>query len=90
MLELLGNVEVAEALALRVGEVVAQASANTSASSRNTSAISSRKANASPQLSLFTEHVEHPVVAQLRSVDLNTLTPLAAFDLLRTLAAQTR
>ena len=89
VLELLGNVEVAEALALRVGEVVAQASANTSASSRNTSAISSRKANASPQLSLFTEHVEHPVVAQLRSVDLNTLTPLAAFDLLRALAAQT-
>ena len=45
---------------------------------------------APPQLSLFTEHVEHPVVGELRKVDLNALTPLAAFDLLRRLADSAR
>jgi len=43
-----------------------------------------RKA-AAPQMSLFTEYVHHPVVDQLRAVELDRLTPLEAFDLLRQL-----
>jgi DNA mismatch repair protein MutS len=76
VLELLGTVEVADALSGRVQRVAA----------------APRKAPqpATPQLSLFTEQVEHPVVGELRKVDLNTLTPLAAFDLLRHLADSTR
>lgn len=44
------------------------------------------RANApAPQLSLFTEYVDHPALAQLRGLDLNALTPLQAFDALRQL-----
>ena len=35
------------------------------------------------QLSLFTEYVEHPAIAELRELDLTSLTPLGAFDALR-------
>jgi len=35
------------------------------------------------QMSLFTQYVEHPAVEKLREADLNALTPLQAFDLLR-------
>jgi DNA mismatch repair protein MutS len=38
-----------------------------------------------PQLQLFTEYVEHPAVTSLKTADLNALSPLAAFDLLRRL-----
>ena len=43
------------------------------------------RAHAAPtaQLGLFTEFREHPVVGELRAVELESLTPLAAFDLLR-------
>ncbi|MCA9290948.1 MAG: DNA mismatch repair protein MutS, partial [Phycisphaerales bacterium] len=37
------------------------------------------------QLGLFTEYVEHPVVPELRAVQIERLTPLDAFDLLRRL-----
>ena len=75
VLELLGTVEVADALSGRVQRVAA----------------TPRKSPPSaPQLSLFTEHVEHPVVGELRKVDLNALTPLAAFDLLRRLSDSAR
>ena len=37
------------------------------------------------QLGLFTEYVEHPAVAKLREADLNRLSPIDAFDLLRIL-----
>jgi DNA mismatch repair protein MutS len=76
VLELLGNVEVADALAGRAKEVAA--------------ASSPRNPQATPQLSLFTEYLEHPAVAELRKVDMNALTPLAAFDLLRKLADTAR
>ena len=39
----------------------------------------------SGQMSLFTEYVEHPILGQLREVDLTTLSPLEAFDRLRSL-----
>lgn len=75
MLELLGKVEVADALAGRAKEVAA---------------ATRLQAQPTPQLSLFTEYLEHPALGELRKVDINTLTPLAAFDLLRRLAESTR
>ncbi len=37
------------------------------------------------QLSLFTEYIEHPVVNALRALDITSLSPLEAFDVLRKL-----
>lgn len=37
------------------------------------------------QLSLFTEYIEHPAVAQLRELKLDAMTPMQAFDSLRRL-----
>ncbi|MFI4860679.1 MAG: DNA mismatch repair protein MutS [Phycisphaerales bacterium JB063] len=39
-----------------------------------------------PQLSLFTEYVDHPALAELRQIDLNELSPMQAFDALRRLS----
>lgn len=41
-----------------------------------------------PQMSLFTEFVPHPALDQLRKLDLDRLTPMQAFDLLRELREQ--
>jgi DNA mismatch repair protein MutS len=41
-----------------------------------------------PQLSLFTEYVDHPALARLRDMRIESLSPLEAFDLLRQLHAQ--
>lgn len=43
-----------------------------------------------PQLSLFTEYLPHPVVSQLATTDLTTLSPLEAFDLLRHMQQQAK
>ena len=42
------------------------------------------------QMSLFTEFLPHPVVDALRDLDLDALTPLAAFDLLRDLVDKSK
>ncbi len=42
-------------------------------------------AAAAGQLSLFTEYMEHPALETLRGLDLESMTPLAAFDALRRL-----
>jgi DNA mismatch repair protein MutS len=44
-----------------------------------------KAASAPRQLDLFTEYLPHPVVDALRKVDLNALSPMQAFDVLRTL-----
>ncbi|MCX5660494.1 MAG: DNA mismatch repair protein MutS [Planctomycetota bacterium] len=41
-----------------------------------------------PQMSLFTEYLPHPVVASLRGMDIEKLSPLQAFDALRRLRDQ--
>ena len=41
-----------------------------------------------PDMPLFTQPAEHPALDQLRALDLNTLTPLQAFDQLRQLHQQ--
>ena len=38
-----------------------------------------------PQMNLFTEYLDHPMLIRLRELRLDTITPLEAFDLLRTL-----
>ena len=35
------------------------------------------------QLGLFTEYVHHPVVDEIKSLDINTISPMQAFELLR-------
>jgi DNA mismatch repair protein MutS len=40
------------------------------------------------QLSLFTEYLPHPAIDRLRSLSIDRMTPLEAFDLLRGLVAQ--
>ena len=42
------------------------------------------------QMSLFTEYLPHPVVDELRSIELDALAPLEAFDRLRALIEQAR
>ncbi len=44
--------------------------------------------SAGPQMSLFTEYVSHPAVEKLRAAALDSMTPLQAFDLLRSLQAE--
>ncbi|MFG0314287.1 MAG: DNA mismatch repair protein MutS, partial [Phycisphaerales bacterium] len=43
------------------------------------------KSAASSQMSLFTEFVQHPVVDSLREIKLEEMTPMQAFDALRSL-----
>ena len=44
-----------------------------------------REAEPDEQLALFTEYVEHPAMVELKGLDLETLSPLEAFDRLRAL-----
>ena len=37
------------------------------------------------QMTLFTEHLDHPIVTRLQTLQLESMTPLEAFDLLRNL-----
>jgi hypothetical protein len=39
-------------------------------------------------MSLFTEYLRHPVIDELRGLELSSLTPLEAFDALRRLREQ--
>ncbi|MBI1368441.1 MAG: DNA mismatch repair protein MutS [Planctomycetes bacterium] len=48
----------------------------------------SPKPQSQEQWGLFTQYVEHPALTQLRESDLNALSPLGAFDLLRKLRAE--
>ncbi len=48
-------------------------------------ASTSYERRSSAQMSLFTEYLEHPVVGELRALDLDAMSPLEAFDHLRRL-----
>jgi DNA mismatch repair protein MutS len=52
------------------------------------SAQATNKNDATGQLGLFTEFLNHPVVDQLREVKLDEMTPMQAFDALRALQDQ--
>jgi DNA mismatch repair protein MutS len=47
-----------------------------------------KAAAAARQMDLFTEYLPHPVVDELRKVNLDAMTPMQAFDLLRNLSEQ--
>jgi hypothetical protein len=79
----------------RVGEIAAASRKPTALSStKRTSLRGIAEPSTAPpletQLALFGGFTEHPVVDELRRVDLNTMTPLAAFDMLRRLVESTR
>ena len=50
--------------------------------------VAAPKAAHSNQLSLFTEYVPHPVIEEIKAIDLNALSPIAAFDALRLLKSR--
>ena len=47
--------------------------------------VSAPARSAPPQLTLFREYAEHPAIEELRQLDLNAMSPIEAFDLLRSL-----
>ncbi|MDG2055251.1 MAG: DNA mismatch repair protein MutS [Phycisphaerales bacterium] len=49
----------------------------------HSSALPDRPNNDNEQLSLFASSTEHPAMQELRDLQLDTMTPMAAFDLLR-------
>lgn len=100
VLELLGKVEVAQSLASEEDPHEAAIAAQSERSKHSTTRplTGPRRPVAEPptrdpfeqQLSLFSGFAEHPAIRELREIDLNTLTPLAAFDLLRRLSDSAR
>ena len=66
----------------RSNELLSQLAVNHTTGPR-TSEPSPQKESA--QLSLFTEYVNHPVIDDLRDLDMATISPIQAFDLLREL-----
>ncbi len=53
--------------------------------SESTSGARKRKPKPNEQLSLFTEYLDHPAIAKLKTIDLDNLTPVQAFEILRKL-----
>jgi DNA mismatch repair protein MutS len=62
--------------------------AGTPEADEDTKAGTHRPRKAEAQMSLFTEYIEHPAMARLRQMDLDTLSPMQAFDLLRQLRGE--
>ena len=54
----------------------------------NVSGSSSVHKQTPPQMSLFTEYVDHPIVSEIRALDLNSMSPMQAFEHLRTIHKQ--
>ncbi len=72
----------------RADELLAQLSVSHAGSVMDESDATTRRKKPRPalaQMSLFTEYVNHPVVEELKSLDLNTLSPMQAFEVLRQL-----
>ncbi len=69
-------------------ETIARASSLLETLTVHTAVPASRSGPA--QLSLFTEYLEHPAVKELAALDLETMSPIAAFDALRRLREKAR
>jgi DNA mismatch repair protein MutS len=73
----------------RAHELLGQLEVNHGSAVPASLGVKSKRAAPEPppdgQLSLFTQYLEHPAVEKLRAADLNAMTPLEAFDLLRRL-----
>lgn len=65
-------------------------SASSSIPSSTSTPSTTQAANPTGQLGLFTEYINHPVVDALKAADLTNLSPLQAFDLLRSLQDQAK
>ncbi|MFO0829264.1 MAG: hypothetical protein U0572_14090 [Phycisphaerales bacterium] len=76
-------------LATKLLETLAVETEDASSRVRRTAGESTR-AKPEPQLSLFTEFLPHPAVETLRSMSLDAMTPLQAFDALRELVRTAR
>ncbi|MBL4699107.1 MAG: DNA mismatch repair protein MutS [Phycisphaerales bacterium] len=50
--------------------------------------VQSAQAQAGDQLGLFTEYIEHPVMAEIREIKLDSMSPMEAFDELRRLQGE--
>ncbi len=61
----------------------APAGRNGDAAAGDTDPLAPRPPANGEQLSLFTEYISHPVIEELRSLDIHTLSPIQAFDLMR-------
>ncbi|MBI1336677.1 MAG: DNA mismatch repair protein MutS [Phycisphaera sp.] len=71
----------------RADQLLAQLEVNhREAQSHVTAAV--KKARDAAQMSLFTEYVEHPAMEALRKLDLNSVSPMQAFEWLRRLREQ--
>jgi len=44
----------------------------------------------SPQMSLFTEYLQSPLIDELKSIDLTSMSPMEAFDVLRELSERAK
>ena len=53
----------------------------------HSSALPDNSNNGNEQLSLFASPTEHPVIQELRDLELDTMTPMNAFDVLRKLSS---
>lgn len=49
-----------------------------------------QRADPSGQIGLFTEYVPHPVIEEIKNLDLDRMSPIEAFEALRKFAAETR
>ena len=73
-----------EAVVGRAHELLGQLAVNHSPASISTPSVTPPD----NQLPLFTEYVSHPALEELRGVEIDRMSPLDAFDLLRRLRAQ--
>ncbi len=69
----------------RADELLGQLSVSQTA---HVPATTNRASRSDPQLPLFTEYIDHPVIDRIRQADLDALTPMDAFDLLRRLRSE--
>ncbi len=46
--------------------------------------------NPAPQMSLFTEYLPNPIIEELKEIDINSMTPIEAFEFLRSLNEQSK
>lgn len=69
----------------RARQLMAQLDTNTHKLNTNNLTTNSPDPTSQPnqQLTLFTQYLEHPAITQLRDTDINSLSPLKAFDILR-------
>jgi DNA mismatch repair protein MutS len=76
---------VPKATLTRAQELLDTLAVQTDATAVEAAAGSPVKKQPESQMSLFTEYVHHPALDELKAIDLNDLTPMQAFDRLRTI-----